>query len=72
MLRFMDVLVNGEPRIFDDDALSLTELLRRLDVTQQKGIAVALNYTVIPKSRWSEEHVSDGDEIEIVRATQGG
>jgi sulfur carrier protein len=69
----MNVLVNGETREIEHDGeLSVDELLSRLDVAQRTGIAVAVNFAVVPKSRWAVEQVSDGDEIEIVRATQGG
>ncbi len=68
----MNVIVNGEPQDFDDDELTIAELLIRLNLMQPAGIAVALNLAVVPRSRWGVEQVSDGDAVEIVRATQGG
>ena len=45
-------------------------------LTQQavapRGIAVALNGSVVPRSAWSETALKPGDDIEIVRAMQGG
>jgi sulfur carrier protein len=38
----------------------------------QRGIAVALNGSVVPRSAWSETALKPGDNIEIVRAMQGG
>jgi sulfur carrier protein len=38
----------------------------------QTGIAVALNDTVIPKSKHGETVMKDGDRVEIVHCVQGG
>ena len=32
----------------------------------------AINGAVVPKSQWTDATLNDGDEIEIIRATQGG
>lgn len=37
-----------------------------------RGIAVARNGHVVPKSSWECTEVVDGDEIEIVTAAAGG
>jgi sulfur carrier protein len=44
---------------------------RAVDVGQ-RGIAVALNGSVVPCSAWRETALKPGDNIEIVRAMQGG
>lgn len=72
MLRAMNVRVNGEHHDFEDDELPIAVLLSRLAIAQRRGIAVAKNMAVVPRSQWDVELVIDGDEIEIVRATQGG
>ena len=36
------------------------------------GIAVALNDTVVPKSKHGETIMKDGDSVEIVHCVQGG
>ncbi len=38
----------------------------------RRGIAVALNGEVVPRSRWTQQQLSDGDVIELLTATQGG
>jgi sulfur carrier protein len=38
----------------------------------RKGIAVALNGEVVPKSTWAHTALCDADEIEIVTAAAGG
>ena len=37
-----------------------------------RGIAVARNGDVVPKSTWDRTTVADGDRIEIVTAVAGG
>ena len=38
---------------------------------EQRGVAVARNGEIVRRDAWSQP-VEDGDEIEIVRAVQGG
>jgi sulfur carrier protein len=37
-----------------------------------RGIAIALNGSVVPRSAWAVTALRPGDNIEIVRAMQGG
>jgi sulfur carrier protein len=37
-----------------------------------RGVAVARNGEVVPRSRWQEERILAGDTIEIVTAAAGG
>jgi sulfur carrier protein len=65
----MRVTVNGETR--DISATSVAALLAELDY-EGTHFAIALNYDVVPKSRWSETALKTGDEIEIITPRQGG
>ena len=65
----MRVIVNGEPR--EISAASVDALLGELDY-EGTHFAVALNYDVLPKSRWAETPLKNGDEIEIITPRQGG
>ena len=38
----------------------------------QRGIAVALNGSVVPRAAWRATAFKAGDSVEIVRARQGG
>ncbi len=40
--------------------------------TAQRGIAVALNGAVVPRTAWPATPLRPGDSVEIVRARQGG
>ena len=68
----MKIKLNGEERVFDKE-LSLNELVQaEINSDEPKGVAVALNYKIIPKQNWSETVLKENDEIEIVHAVQGG
>jgi sulfur carrier protein len=65
----MRVTVNGEPR--EIAAQSITALLGELDY-EGSHFAIAVNFDVLPKSRWAETALRAGDEIEIITPRQGG
>jgi sulfur carrier protein len=65
----MRVTVNGEPR--EIAARSVDALLGELDY-EGTHFAIALNYDVLPKSRWAATPLQPGDEIEIITPRQGG
>ena len=65
----MRVTVNGEDR--DIAATSVAALLSELDY-EGTHFAIAVNYDVVPKSRWAETELKPGDEIEIITPRQGG
>jgi sulfur carrier protein len=65
----MRVTVNGEPREILSD--SVDALLGELEY-QGTHFAIALNYDVLPKSRWAATPLQPGDQIEIITPRQGG
>jgi len=65
----MRVTVNGEPR--EISSASLDALLGELEY-EGSHFAIAVNYDVLPKSRWAETPIRPGDEIEIITPRQGG
>ena len=65
----MRVTVNGEPREILSD--SVDALLGELDY-QGTHFAIALNYDVLPRAKWAETPLRNGDEIEIITPRQGG
>jgi sulfur carrier protein len=65
----MRVIVNGEPR--EISSASVDALLAELEY-EGSHFAIALNYDVLPKSRWAETPLQAGDEIEIITPRQGG
>ena len=65
----MRVTVNGEQR--EISSVSVDALLAELDY-EGTHFAIAVNYDVLPKSRWRETPLQPGDEIEIITPRQGG
>jgi sulfur carrier protein len=65
----MRVIVNGESR--EISSSSVDALLGELEY-EGTHFAIALNYDVVPKSRWTETLLKSGDEIEIITPRQGG
>ena len=65
----MRVIINGEAR--EIASMSVDALLGELDY-EGTHFAVALNFDVLPKSRWAETALKSGDEIEIITPRQGG
>jgi sulfur carrier protein len=65
----MRVIVNGEAR--EISSRSVDALLAELDY-EGAHFAIALNYDVLPKSRWAQTLLKSGDEIEIITPRQGG
>ena len=65
------IRVNGAERVLAAD--NVARLLEQLGYgNDRRGIAVALNGQVVPRSAWGERRLQVGDEIEIVGAVQGG
>lgn len=66
----MKVTVNGD-RLRLDRSSSVDELVEQLGCGR-RGVAVAVNEAVVPRSCWADHVLSDGDRIEVLRAVQGG
>ncbi len=62
--------VNGQPSEFRDGC-TIAEVVTEW-CSSSRGVAVARNGEVVPRSRWDTERVRAGDRIEIVSAVAGG
>jgi len=66
-----NIRVNGETEPLM--VATLAALLEEKAVdTSQRGIAVAVNGAIVPRAAWPDTRLRAGDNIEIVRARQGG
>jgi sulfur carrier protein len=65
----MRITVNDECVDLDEQT-SVAGLLEVLGIAD-KGIAVAVDWAVVPRSQW-ELPLSDGAKVEVVTAVQGG
>jgi sulfur carrier protein len=65
----MKVIVNDEA-VEVDDQTTVAGLLERLGFPE-KGVAVAVDWTVLPRSNW-QTTLTDGARLEVLTAVQGG
>ena len=63
------VKINGE--LLYKDGKTVTEMLADMDISGQR-VAVELNEEIVPKAKYSETVLKDGDKVEVVRFVGGG
>ncbi|WP_294750449.1 sulfur carrier protein ThiS [uncultured Ruminococcus sp.] len=63
------VKINGE--ILDKDGKSVSEVLSEMNINV-KQVAVELNEEIVPKVKYDETILKDGDVVEVVRFVGGG
>ncbi|MEN0053439.1 MAG: sulfur carrier protein ThiS [Mucilaginibacter sp.] len=67
----MEITVNQQLYTIPDGCTVQT-LLSDVLGKPAKGLAVAINQTIVSKSLWQTASLSNGDHIMIITATQGG
>ena len=67
----MKITLNNQSTTFPEQC-TLQQLLDQVAPEKQKGIAAAVNNTVIPKSDWQNYFIKEHDSVLIIKATQGG
>ena len=67
------ITVNGTPRADVAPGISVAALLDLLDLPHRdRGVAVAVQAQVVPRTAWDATTLSDGDHVEVLVAVQGG
>lgn len=64
------VNVNNTAQTFNSPS-NLQDLLTQLNISD-KGVAVAVNNQIVSKNDWNQRQLAEGENILIIRATQGG
>jgi sulfur carrier protein len=68
----MSIRVNGELQEHRSGE-TLEDLVVRVARSQDpRGVAVALDDEIVPRSRWKEVQVADESRVEIMRISAGG
>ncbi len=67
----MEVTVNQQSHTLSETC-SVEELVLNVLNRQSKGLAVAVNQMIVPKSNWENQRLNSGDQIVVITATQGG
>jgi len=63
------VKINGEN--LDKDGKTVSEVLADMEINGQR-VAVELNEEIVPKAKYGETVLKDGDKVEVVRFVGGG
>ncbi|MGZ4821804.1 MAG: sulfur carrier protein ThiS [Terriglobales bacterium] len=67
----MRLIINGEARDFSGEQLTLAALVEQLGMKSDR-VAVELNRDIVPRDRWPETTLRDGDRLEVVHFVGGG
>jgi sulfur carrier protein len=67
----MTVIVNGRLQQLRD-GVTVADVVLELVDRPDRGVAVALDGAVLPRSEWAATRLSDGQHLEVLRAVQGG
>ncbi|HLC83306.1 MAG TPA: sulfur carrier protein ThiS [Bacteroidia bacterium] len=67
----MEITLNNQKQNITEGVSLQAFVLEQLG-DKQKGIAVAINNSVIPKQAWEQTFINNNDNILIIKATQGG
>jgi sulfur carrier protein len=65
------ITINGERRELDDGA-TIEAAVRAAGAPDGRGVAVALDGEVVPRREWAITEIRDGQQVEVLRAVQGG
>ena len=66
----MTITINGE-KTERSTSVSVRDLLKERCGNQFRGVAIAMNGAILKREKW-DTTLTDGDEIEIIVASQGG
>jgi len=67
---YMFVFLNNQKKEVTEN--SIEHLLTEIGLKSTKGIAIAINDVVIPKTDWENDKLKENDRVTVIRATQGG
>lgn len=68
----MDLKINNQLKNFEQDTISVQELLDLERPNKQNGIAIGVNGSIVSKTHWENTFLFPTDDILIITATQGG
>ena len=67
----MTITLNGQPREFEADAMSVTEMVSELGLAGHP-VLVELNGDALLRKEFDQHQVTEGATVEIVRMVAGG
>ena len=68
----MKVLVNGSPAELAEGATVQAAVVSLELPAAGRGVAVAVDAEVVPRTEWDSHELTEGARVEVLRAIQGG
>lgn len=65
----MKVLVNNKETELNGSTVA--DLVRKLALPE-KGVAIALQNRIVPRTQWEQQPLQEGDSLVIIKAACGG
>ena len=66
------ITINGNPRDLPDGTAVAEVVTELVGGPDPRGVAVAVNGEVVPRTAWATTTVAAGDRVEVLTASQGG
>jgi sulfur carrier protein len=66
------LVINGTPRELPDEATVADAVTASGMPALARGVAVAIDREVVPRSLWDDTELHDGQRVEVLQAVQGG
>jgi len=67
----MNIYINSKQQEVPGEA-KITDALISMNIAGQKGIAIAVNDNVVPRTEWETHILKANDQVTLIKATQGG
>lgn len=67
----MEVTINNQNYQLNESC-SIEQMLAVVISTETNGLAIAVNQTIVSKSIWDTYALKPGDQVILIKATQGG
>ncbi len=66
------ITLNGQRKVIKSfDTMTLAKFVAELDLRSDR-VAVEVNGVIVPRDRWSETSLANGDHLEMVHFVGGG
>ena len=67
----MEITVNQQVYQITENC-NIQQLFGNVLQQASQGLAIAINQNIVPKTQWESHFLQSGDQIIIIKATQGG
>ncbi|PAF51444.1 thiamine biosynthesis protein ThiS [Helicobacter sp. 13S00401-1] len=67
----MLLTINGKELSFEENPLSISSLLKKLNIEEQV-VAISLNTDIVKKDKWSITTLKEKDNLELLHFMGGG